>query len=107
MLSLPGALAANTGGVAVNRSATLALGPTFPAMPGAVVAGAGGRATAAASLAACCNLAVSCTAWLTPRAALLLPGVEDTISGLLTAHRMLRCPKRLGKKWQTLGKDCG
>ena len=57
----PVPLAANTGGVAVNRSATFAR-PTFPAKPGAEVAGAGGKGTAAASLAAWCSLAVSCTA---------------------------------------------
>lgn len=49
--SPPADVGPNTGGVAVKRSAALAR-PTFPAMPGAVGAGGGGRATAAASLAA-------------------------------------------------------
>jgi len=50
-ISLPAEVGPKTGGVAVNRSATVAR-PTFPTRLGALAAGGGGRATAAASLAA-------------------------------------------------------
>ena len=50
-IGVPAEVGPKTGGVAVNRSATLAR-PTLPTILGAVAAGGGGRATAAASLAA-------------------------------------------------------
>lgn len=63
-MNTPSGFDPNTGGFAVNRSATLAR-LTFPAMLGLAAAGGGGKGTAAARWAAWCSLAQSCTALLT------------------------------------------